>query len=129
MILKTYLQLNDIYNKKGNNQPCIDFFDTAGRLFHSLAPHKEKHLCPFADLFFGNLKSLAVFRRLREEYAEFSVKRLHKYRGAKSLSDLKTIVLDSLPMSSSTVFQPNSVISGLLGASKLLTVMILAARF
>ena len=55
--------------------------------------------------------------------------RLHRYCGARSLSDLKTIVLDSLPMSSSMVFQPNSTISGLLGVSKLLFVMILAARF
>ena len=69
IILKTYLQLNDIYNKKGNNQPCIDFLklprkdavlDSAGRLFHSLAPREEKHFCPFADLFFGNLKSVSL---------------------------------------------------------------------
>ena len=42
-------------------------------------------------------------RRLREEHAEFFVKRLHRYCEAKSLSDLKTILLDSLLMSSSTV--------------------------
>ena len=35
----------------------------------------------------------------------------------------------SLPMSSSMVFQPNSAISGLLGVSKQLFVMILAGRF
>ena len=46
-----------------------------------------------------------MFRRLREEQAEFLVNRLHRYCGARSLSDLKTIVLDSLPMSSSMVFQ------------------------
>ena len=117
--------------------PFIDFLkpfredavlDSAGRLFHSLAPRKEKHFCPFAEFFFGNLKSVSVFRRLREAHAEFLVKRLHMYCGAKSLSDLKTIVLDSLPMSSSMVFQPNSTISGLLGVSKLLFVTILAAR-
>ena len=34
------------------------------------------------------------------------------------MSDLKTIVLDSLPMSSSMVLQPNSTISGLLGGIK-----------
>ena len=70
-----------------------------------------------------------MFRRLQEEHAEFFVKRLHRYCGAKSLSDLKTIVLDSLLMSSSTVCQPNFAISGLLEVSKLLFVMILAARF
>ena len=103
--------------------------DSAGRLFHSLTPRKEKHFCPFAEFFFGNLKSVSVFQRLREEHAEFFVKRLHRYCGAKSLSALKTIVLDSLPMSSSMVCQPNSAMSGLLGVSKLLFVMILAARF
>ena len=85
------------------NQPFISFlklfredavFDSAGRLFHILAPRKEKHFCPLADLFFGNLKSVSVFRRLREEHAEFFVKRLHRYCGAKSLSDLKTIVYE-----------------------------------
>ena len=58
-----------------------------------------------------------MFRRLREEQAEFLVNRLHRYCGARSLSDLKTIVLDLL-MSSSMVFQPNSTISGLLGGVK-----------
>ena len=98
-------------------------------LFHILAPRYEKHFCPFADFFFGNLKSVSVFRRLWEEHAEFFVKRFHRYCGARSLSDLKTIILDSLSMSSSMVCQPNSAISGLLGVSKLLLVMILAARF
>ena len=107
------------------NQPFIIFlklfredavFDSAGRLFHILAPRKEKHFCPLADLFFGNLKSVSVFRRLREEHAEFFVKRLHRYCGAKSLSNLKTIVLDSLLMSSSMACQPNFAISGLLEA-------------
>ena len=55
------------------------------------------------------------------------MKRLHRYWGAKSLSDLKTIVLDSLPMTSSMVSQPNSTISGLLGVSSLLFVMILSS--
>ena len=34
-------------------------FVSAGRLFQSLAPRKEKHFCPFADVFFGSLKSMA----------------------------------------------------------------------
>ena len=107
----------------------MPFLDSAGGLFHSLAPRKEKHFCLFAEFFFGNLKSGSVFRRLREEQAEFLVNRLHRYCGARSLSDLKTIVLDSVPMSSSMVFQPNSTISGLLAVSKPLFVMVLAARF
>ena len=69
-----------------NVQPCIDFLkpsredaflDSTGKLFHNLAPRKEKHFCPFTDL--CNLKSVSVFRRLREEHAEFFVKKLHKY--------------------------------------------------
>ena len=76
------------YNIKENVQPCIDFLkpprenavlDSAGRLSHSLASQKEKHFCPLADLFFGNLRSVSVFGRLQEEHAEFLVKRLHKY--------------------------------------------------
>ena len=63
-------------------------FDSAGRLFHVLAPRYEKHFCPFADFFTGNLKSVSVFRRLWEEHAEFFVKRLHRYCGAKLLSEL-----------------------------------------
>ena len=63
------------------------------------------------------------------EHSEFFAKRPHKYCGASSLSDLKTIVLDSLLISCSMVFQPSSSISGLLGESKLLFVTILAARF
>ena len=71
-----------------NIQHCIEFLkprredaflDSARRLFHNLAPRKEKYFCPFAELFFGNLKSVSVFRRLREEHAELLVKRLHKY--------------------------------------------------
>ena len=83
--------------------PLIDFLkpfkednvlDSAGRLFQSLAPRKEKRFCPIAEFFFGNLKSVSVFRRLRKEHAEFLVKRLHRYCGARSLNDLRTILLD-----------------------------------
>ena len=59
-----------------------------------------------------------MFRRFWEEHADLLLKKLHSHCGAKSLSDLKTIVLDSLPMSSSMVCQPNSAISGLLGGIK-----------
>ena len=43
------------------------------------------------------------------------MKRSHKYWGASSCRDLKTIVLDSLAMSCSMVLQPSWSISGLLG--------------
>ena len=105
------------------------FFDSAERLFHSFAPRNEKHFCPFADVFFGSLRSVCVFLRLWAEHWEFLLKRLSMYCGACSLSDLKTIIFDSQSISCSMVFQPSCSISGLLGASKLLFVMILAARF
>ena len=66
------------------NQPFISFlklfredavFDSAGRLFHILAPRKEKHFCPLADLFFGNLKSVSnqaqifqIFKTVGEKF-------------------------------------------------------------
>ena len=42
-------------------------FDSADRSFHNFAPLYEKHLWPFDDLFFGNLRSVPVLRRLYEE--------------------------------------------------------------
>ena len=39
--------------------------NSAGRVFHSLDPRKEKHFCPFTGYFFGNVKSVSVFRRLQ----------------------------------------------------------------
>ena len=102
---------------------------SAGRLFQSLAPRKEKHFCPLADVFIGSLKSVAVFRRLRELQAEFLVKRLRMYCGASPLRDLQTIDLDSSSTSSRIVFQPRLTINGLLRESKLLFVTILEALF
>ena len=52
-----------IIHIRKNCQAFIDFFklfrkdaDSVGRLFHSLAHHKEKYFCSFAD-FFANLHS------------------------------------------------------------------------
>ena len=105
------------------------FLDSAERPFHSFVPRNEKHFWPFVDIFFGTLRSVFVFLREWIEHCEFLLKRLSRYRGAKSLSDLNTIVLASLSMSCWMVFHPNLSISGLLGASKLLFVRILAALF
>ena len=52
------------------------------------------------------------------EHCEFLLKRLLRYCGANSLSDLKTTVFDSLLMSCSMVLQPNLSMSGLLGGVK-----------
>ena len=68
-------------------------FDSAVRLFHNCAPLKEKTFLTVCYFFKGNL-------RIREEHAEFLVKRLLKYCGANPLRDLKTIVPESILMSS-----------------------------
>ena len=44
----------------------------------------------------GNLKSVSELSRTYVEHFEFRVKRSHKYWGASSCRDLKTIILDSL---------------------------------
>ena len=62
--------------------------------------------------------------RLWVAHSEFLLKRLSMYCGACSLSDLKTIVFDSMSISCAMVFQPSCFMSGLLGVSKLLFVMI-----
>ena len=76
-----------------------------------------------------SLKSVSELRKTHEEHYEFQVKRSHKCWGASSCRDLKTIVLDSLATSCSMVFQPSLSMSGLLGVSKLLLVITLAAQF
>ena len=65
-----------------------------------------------------SLKSISELRKAYEGYFEFRVKRSHKYWGASSCRDLKTIVLDSLATICSMVFQPCWPISGLLGGVK-----------
>ena len=102
---------------------------SAERPFQDLAPLYEKHFCPFLEFFFGNLRSVAVFLRFLEVSWDIFVKRLHIYCGASSWRDLKTIILDSLAISSSTVFQPSLLISGCPGVLKLLPVTMRAARF
>ena len=63
--------------------------------FKHFVPQKEKHFFSFADFFFDNLRLVSVLRRLREEHCEFLLKDLHRCRGANSLRDLKTIIIDS----------------------------------
>ena len=55
------------------------------------------------------------------------MKHQHGYSGANSCNDLKTAVLVSSFISSSVLFDPNSWISGLLGASKLPFVITLSS--
>ena len=70
---------------------------------------------------------MVVFLRFIEGSFDILVNRLHKYCGAKLLRDLKTIVLDSLSISSPMVFQSGFFISVKPGVSKLLPVTIRAA--
>ena len=69
----------------------------------------------FSPAFF---KSASVLRRTNKEHLEFRVNS-HRYCAASSLEDSKTIVLDSLTISSSMVFQPSLSRSALHGVSKL----------
>ena len=98
---------------------------SVSRLFQSLAPLNEDDFYPLYVLFFGSFKS--VLRSCRVASCEFLVKISFIYGGAILLIDLYTIVLLSCLIMSFTVFQPRFWISGLLEASKLLLVMILAA--
>ena len=72
---------------------------------------------------------MSVLRSCLVASCEFLVNISLIYGGALSLIDLYTIVLLSCLIMSFTVFQPSFWISGLLEASKLLLVMILAALF
>ena len=102
---------------------------SAERPFQDLAPLKEKHFCPFVEFFFGILRSVAEFLRLREVNWDVFVNRLRMYGGARPCRDLKTMILDSLLISSSMVFQPSLFTSGRPGESKRLPVIIRAALF
>ena len=83
------------------------YLHSAERPFQDLAPLKEKHFCPFVEFFFGILRSVAEFLRLREVNWDVFVNRLRMYGGATTCRDLKTMILDSLLISSSLVFQPS----------------------
>ena len=53
------------------------------------------------------MRSVDVLRSLYEVLCEFFLNRLRKYGGASSFRVLKTIVLDSLSISSLVVFRPS----------------------
>ena len=54
-------------------------FDWTGRLFQSLAPLYENLLWPFGELFFGILRSVAVFLQLHNELLEVAANKLIRY--------------------------------------------------
>ena len=95
---------------------------SAERPFQNLAPLKEKHFCPFVEFFFGILRSVAEVLRFLEVDWDVFVNRLRMYSGARPCRDLKTMILDSLLISSSMVFQPSLFTSGRPCVSKRLPV-------
>ena len=78
----------------------------AERLFQSFAPLNTKYFLPFSIPFCDNLRSVDVLHSLYEVLCEFFLNKLHKYGGGSSFKLLKTIVLDSMSISSLTVFHP-----------------------
>ena len=99
------------------------------RLFHNFAPRKENPFCPFAELFIGIWRSVAVLRSSYAELVEFRMNSSWRYCGASPFTDLNTMTCDSYSIIFSIVLQPCCLIRLLLGASCLLQVIILAARF
>ena len=74
------------------------------KLFQSYAPQNEKDFLPFSVPSFGSLRSVDVLRSLYEVLCEFFFNKLSKYGGASSFELLRTIVLDSMSISSFLVF-------------------------
>ena len=99
------------------------------RLFHILAPRKEKAFCPCAVVFLGNPTTVLLLRRLREEHALFLLRSSQRYFGARFLRDLKVTIFDCVFINCCLVFHPKLSNIGLIAASKLLFVTILAALF
>ena len=99
------------------------------RLFHILAPRKEKAFCPGVVFFLGNLTSVLVLRRFREEHELFLLKSSHRYLGARFLRGLKVTIFDCVFINCCMVFHPKLSNIGLIAASKLLFVTIIAALF
>ena len=89
------------------------------RLFQIFDPQNEQHFCPVEELFKGSLKSVDVFRRLREMQSTFLVKNSLRYLGARSLRHVKTVSFDCLSINCPIVCQPKLCIKGLLGGTEL----------
>ena len=87
------------------------------RLFHILAPRKEKAFCPCTVFFLGSLTSVYVLQRLREEHALFLVKSSLRYFGVRLFRDLKVTILDCVFISCCIVFHPKLSNIGLIAAS------------
>ena len=87
------------------------------RLFHILAPRKEKAFCPFPLFLLGSRTSVFLLRRIREEHALYLVKCSQRYFGARLFRDLKVTILDCVFISCCMVFHPRLSNIGLIAAS------------
>ena len=65
------LEINT-YNDFLKDMRSVARFDWSGRLFQSMAPLYEKLFWPFGELFFGILRSVAVFLKFYKELVEFA---------------------------------------------------------
>ena len=88
------LEIN-VYNDFLKDMSSVARFDWSGRLFQSLAPLYEKPFWPFEEMFFGILRSVAVFLKLYKELVKFATNKSIRYCGASPLIDLKTMICDS----------------------------------
>ena len=94
-----------------------------------LGTSKGKGFLSLCCVLLGNLTSVLVLRRLREEDKLFLLNSSQRYLGARFLRDLKVIIFNCVFINCCLVFHPKLSNIGLIAASKLLFVTILAALF
>ena len=70
-------------------------FDWSDMPFQSLAPLYEKLFWPFEEIFFGILRSVAVFLKFYKEFVKFALNKSIRYCGASPLIALKAMICDS----------------------------------
>ncbi len=79
-MLHPLLPFKSSFFEANNKGGCL--FDFTEGLFHYFPPLNKNHLCPFAGVFFCNLRSVCLFWRLWIEHCEFLWKRHSLYCGA-----------------------------------------------
>lgn len=65
-------------------------------LFQIFVLLNEKDFWSFVVLFYENLRSVDVLRKLYEEFCEIVLNKMREYREASSFKLSKTIILDSI---------------------------------
>ena len=61
-------------------------FDLSGKLFQSLALLYQKLFWPFEEIFFGILRSVAVFLNFYKELVELATNKSIRYCGAQEFT-------------------------------------------